>query len=179
MLGGVLTVEANERARVAGVLAQPNFERFPGHHCRSFSPEQLAHESGVLTYIDGVRIAEWFLAVNLRTMKTKMRWRAQLIMLCALVFMFALHAKTSVYSRTGPAKATPSTASKLWLSGQKMEVQSVDSGSGMLFWMAVLCLVGLYLHRELRARSAFLAPFPKNLPLRQVHRFLRPPPLHA
>ena len=96
-----------------------------------------------------------FLAVNLRTMKTKMRWRAQLIMLCALVFMFALHAKTSVYSGTGPAKVTPSTASKLWLSGQKMEVQSVDSGSGMLFWMAVLCLVGLYLHRELRARARF------------------------
>ncbi len=140
---------------------------------------QLAHKSGVLKYIDVVSIPGWLLAVNLRTMKTKMRWRAQLIMLCALVFMFALHAKTSVYSGTGPAKVTPSTASKLWLNGQKLEVQSVDSGSGMLFWMAVLCLVGLYLHRELRAHSAFLAPPPRNLPLRQVHRFLRPPPLRA
>ena len=97
-------------------------------------------------------------------MKTEMLWRSQLIVLCALVFMFALHAKTSVYSGTGRAKATPSTALKLWLSGQKMEVQSVDSTSGMLFWMAVLCLVGWYLHQGQRARSAFLAPPPRNLP---------------
>ena len=150
-----------------------------GDRCRTFSSRQLAHESGVLTYIEYVRVPGWCLAVNLRTMKTKTLWRAQLIMLCALVFMFALHAKTSVYSGTGSAKVTPSTASKLWLSGEKMEVQSVDSGSGMLFWMAVLCLVGLYLHRELKARSAYLAPPPRNLPLRQLHRFLRPPPLQS
>jgi hypothetical protein len=119
------------------------------------------------------------LAVNLQTMKPKNLWRAQLITLCALVFMFALHAKTSVYHGSGATEATPSTASKLWLSGQKMEVQSVESGSGILFWMALLCLVGVYLHRKLRAQSTFLTPPPRNLPLRQVYRFLRPPPLQA
>ena len=50
-------------------------------------------------------------------------WRGLLLMLCALVFMFALHAKTAVYNGSAPAKVTPSTASKLWLNGQKMEVQ--------------------------------------------------------
>jgi len=105
--------------------------------------------------------------------------RSLLLTLCVLVFMFALHAKTAVYDGGAPAKVTPSTASKLWLSGQKMEVQSVDSDSGVLFWMAVLCLIGLYLHRELRVRSAFLTPPPRNLPLRQMHRFLRPPPVQA
>ena len=118
-------------------------------------------------------------AVNLRIVQNERLWRALLLTLCVLVFMFALHAKTAVYNGGAPAKATPSTASKLWLNGQKMEVPSVDSSGGMLFWMAVLCLVGLYLHRELRVRSAFLAPPPRNLPLRQMHRFLRPPPVQA
>lgn len=112
-------------------------------------------------------------------MHTKTLWRAQLITLCALVFMFAWHAKTAVYNGGAGTKATPSTASKLWLSGQKMEVQSIDSSTGVLFWMAVLCLVGLYLHREFRVRSTFLTPAPRNLPLRQMYRFLRPPPVQA
>ena len=41
------------------------------------------------------------------------------VALCVLVFMFALHAKTAVYNGGAPAKVTPSTASKLWLNGQK------------------------------------------------------------
>jgi hypothetical protein len=100
-------------------------------------------------------------------------------MLCVLVFMFALHAKTAVYNGGAPAKATPSTASKLWLNGQKMEVGSIDSSNGVMFWITVLCLIGLYLHQELRVQSAFIPPAPRNLPLRQLHRFLRPPPVQA
>ena len=115
----------------------------------------------------------------MRTMNTKTLWRAQLLILCALVFMFALHAKTAVYSGSGPAKVTPSTASKLWLSGQKMEVHSVDSSGAALFWMALLCLVGLYLHRELRAPKRFFSPTPKKPSSATVHRFLRPPPVQA
>ena len=109
-------------------------------------------------------------------------WRLLLLTLCVLVFMFALHAKTAVYKGRATAKVTPSTAtaSKLWLGdGQKMEVRSVDSGGAALFWMAVLCLIGLYLHRELRVQSAFIAPAPRNIPLRYLHRFLRPPPVQA
>ena len=115
--------------------------------------------------------------VNRRKMQNETRRRALLLTLCVLVFMFALRAKTEVYSGGEPAKMTPSTASKLWVSGQKMEVQSVDASGDVLFWMAVLCLIGLYLHRELRVQSAFLPPPPGSLPLWQIHRFLRPPPV--
>lgn len=112
-------------------------------------------------------------------MQNETVWRGLLLALCVLVFMFALHAKTGVYNDGAPAKVTPSTASKLWLNGEKMEVRSVDSSGGTLFWMAVLCLIGLCLRRELRVQSAFIPPAPRNLPLRDLHRFLRPPPVQA
>lgn len=104
---------------------------------------------------------------------------AMLLALCALVFLFALHAKTAVYNGGAPAKVTPATASKLWLSGQKMEVRSVDSSAGVLFWMMALCLFGLCLQRESGVQSVFLAPLPRNLSLRYVQRFLRPPPIQG
>ena len=105
---------------------------------------------------------------------------AMLLVLCALVFMFAWHAKTAVYHGGAPAKITPSTASKLWLGGQKMEVLSVDSaGSAILFWMAALCLFTLFLHREPLVRSVFATPPPRNFSLRYVRRFLRPPPVQG
>ncbi len=117
--------------------------------------------------------------VNLRIMQNVRVRRTLLLTLCVLVFMFALHAKTAVYNGGASAKVTPSTASKLWLNGQKMEVRFVDSDSGVLFWMAVLCAIGLYLHRQLRVQSAFIPPAPRNFPLRYLHRFLRPPPVQA
>lgn len=98
-------------------------------------------------------------------------------MLCALVFLFALRAKTLVYNGGAPAKVTPSTASKLWLSGHKMEVRSTDSGNSILFWMAVLCLFQLFLCREPGVQSVFQTPPPTDLSRRYLHRFLRPPPV--
>lgn len=106
-------------------------------------------------------------------------WHAQLVVLCALVFVFALHAKTAVYNGGVRTNVTPSTASKLWLSGQKMEVQAADSASGVLFWVAALCLYGVYLHREARVRSAFLPPPPRILTERYMQSFLRPPPVQV
>lgn len=102
-----------------------------------------------------------------------------LLMLCALVFLFALHAKTAVYNGGAPAKITPTTASKLWLSGQKMEVLSVDSISAVLFWMAVLCLFTPFFRREPIVHSVFLTPPPRNYSLRYLQRFLRPPPVQG
>ena len=119
------------------------------------------------------------LSVNLRIMQNKGLWRALAIAFCALVFFFALHAKTAVYSGGASAKLTPSTACKLWPSGQKMEAQSFSAGGGVLFWMSVLCLFGPFFRREPRVNSAFLAPPPYYLPLRYLHRFLRPPPVLA
>src|SRR5271166_3976921 len=110
-------------------------------------------------------------------MRNKTLRRGLLFMLCALVFLFALRAKTSVYNGGAPVKVTPSTASKLWLSGQKMEVRSVDSGNGVLFWMAVLCLFQMFLYRERGFQSALITPPPTDLSRRYLHRFLRPPPV--
>ena len=105
---------------------------------------------------------------------------AMLLTLCALVFMFALHAKTAVYNGGGPTKVTPITASKLWLSGQKMEVRSVETTNAVLFWIAALCLFGLLLEREpLFTQSAFVTPLPRDFCLRYVRRFLRPPPVQG
>jgi hypothetical protein len=136
-----------------------------------------AHKFSVSTYSIG-RVG-LLPTVNPRNMQNERLRRVLLLTLCALVFLFALRAKTEVYNGSAPAKMTPSTASKLWLSGQKMEVRSVDSGTGVIFWMVVLCLIGLYLHRELRVQGAFLTPPPKSLLLWQIHRFLRPPPVQA
>lgn len=112
-------------------------------------------------------------------MQNERVWRMLLLTLCVLVFMFALHAKTAVYNGGAPTKVTPSTASKLWLNGQKMEVQSVDLESGMLFWLAVPCSIAPYLNLESRVQGAFIPPAPRNIPLRYLHRFLRPPPVQA
>lgn len=101
------------------------------------------------------------------------------VVLCALVFFFALHAKTAVYSGGAPAHATPSTASKLWVSGQKMEARSVGYDSAPLFWLVCLGVFGLYLRREPFAHSALICFSPGNLRLRYLHRFLRPPPAQS
>ncbi|MGA2905581.1 MAG: hypothetical protein ABSD98_17280, partial [Candidatus Korobacteraceae bacterium] len=63
-------------------------------------------------------------ALNLRIMQNKTLWRAMPVAFCALVFFFALHAKTAVYNAGPAGKLTPSTACKLWSSGQKMQAQS-------------------------------------------------------
>ena len=118
-------------------------------------------------------------ALNLRIMQSKKLWRAMPIAFCALVFFFALHAKTAVYDGGSRAKVTPSTASKMWTSGQKMEAPSVDPSGGLLFWMAVICLFAPYFHREPRVHCAFGTPPASNLSLWYLHQFLRPPPVQA
>jgi hypothetical protein len=101
------------------------------------------------------------------------------VALCALVFFFALRAKTAVYNGGAPAKVTPSTASKLWLSSQKMEVQPVDTNAAILFWMTILSFFALFLHREPRIQRIGITPLPRNISLLYLHHFLRPPPLKA
>jgi hypothetical protein len=116
----------------------------------------------------------------IKIMQNDRLWRTLLLSLCVLIFMFVLHAKTAVYNGDAPAKVTPSTASKLWLSGQKMEVHSADSGTRLLFWMGTLCLLyGVHLRRAPRVQGAFTPPAPRNFALRHLRRFLRPPPIPA
>jgi hypothetical protein len=108
--------------------------------------------------------------------KKEIAWRTLAVLVCALVFFFALHAKTSVYNGSG-VNVTPSTSSKLWLGGQKIQTHSLESNTGLLFWMAVLCLLILLVRRERLECSTPLVPAHSNLPLRYLHRFLRPPPV--
>jgi hypothetical protein len=119
--------------------------------------------------------------VNLRILQNKALWRIVAFAFCVLVFFFALHAKTAVYNGGAPVKVTPSTSSKLWLSGNKVEIRSADLSSGaMLFWMTVLCLFQLYLYRAApKLQTAFLTPPPRTFPLQQLHLFLRPPPVQS
>ncbi len=110
-------------------------------------------------------------------MQNRALWRTVLMTLCVVVFLFVLHAKTAVYNGGAPVKTTPSTASKLWVSGEKPQIPPVvNSSMGALAWMAVLCLYALHLHREPRVQSALLVPPRSDDSLRHLRRFLRPPP---
>jgi hypothetical protein len=95
---------------------------------------------------------------------------------CLLVFFFALHAKTAVYGAANQARITPSTASKLWSSGQKFDVDCFAPQSAPLFWPVLLTLLGLFLCEQPFIKAALIVPPPGNLRLRHLHRFLRPPP---
>ncbi len=114
--------------------------------------------------------------MSLRKKPNQMLWQTLALSFCALVFFFALHAKTAMYNGGTSTRVTPSTASKLWLSGQKIEVPPVDSGTAMVFWLAVVCLFGLYLQREPRVQNVVLHPPANDLSRWHIHRFLRPPP---
>lgn len=140
-------------------------------------PIASAYELVVSTYNN--QVGGFFTGVNLRTNQNKAWLRALTVAFCALVFFFALHAKTSVYNGGKTAKLSPSTSCKLWSTGQKMETKSFATGSGVLFWMALFCLFAPNFRPETRAHSAFAIPFPSNLLLRHLHRFLRPPPVLA
>jgi hypothetical protein len=120
--------------------------------------------------------------VSLQTAQTEHQerlWRALLLALCGLVFFFALHAKIAVYNGGAPVKATPSTASKLWVNGQKMQVRSDDSSPSALFVVTLLCLCGMFLQSVERVQSAVLTAPPNDRTLRYRRRFLRPPPVLA
>ena len=96
------------------------------------------------------------------------------VVVCALVFLFAYRAKTAVY---GPstARITPVTASKLWVSSQKMEPAAQNTAVG-LSWAIVLCFFALHRATKPLVRPAIKTPVPALLPFIELQRFLRPPP---
>jgi len=101
------------------------------------------------------------------------------VLFCVLVFFFALHAKTAVYGTAAQTKVTPSTSSKMWVSGQKMEAHVLPQSAVPLFWAAFVSLLGLVLLKQPRLQAASRVPPPSNLRLRHLHRFLRPPPFQS
>jgi len=111
--------------------------------------------------------------------RNKILCRAFIVLFCALVFFFALHAKIAVYNGGVAAKATPSTSAKLWTSSQKMEVPPLAYSTVTLFGCLFFALFGLNLRREPQLHGALSTPAPRNLRLRHLHRFLRPPPIQS
>jgi len=102
------------------------------------------------------------------------------VIFCVLVFLFALHAKTAVYGGAHQARVTPSTASKMWAGGEKLDFRAVVPQSAPPAWLMFVSLLGLYLFPEQRSyQNALVAPLPNNLRLRYLHRFLRPPPFQS
>jgi hypothetical protein len=105
------------------------------------------------------------------------RWRAALVTLCALVFLFAWHAKLAVY-RGNHVKATAATSSKLWLDGQKLVLPSIQSHSGVALW-AALSSLPLLARNDFRVHNSLLPPSAVNLTQHHLPCFFRPPPIHV
>ncbi len=106
-------------------------------------------------------------------------WPLLLLAMCVLVFLFAFHAKTALYNGSQPVKATPSTSSKLWLNGQKMEVPPMVMSVILPFCVALLFVYQLVLRPEVLKSALEDSPSPRRLRLWERHRFLRPPPFLA
>jgi hypothetical protein len=99
--------------------------------------------------------------------------------MCVLVFLFAFHAKTALYNGGQPVKATPSTSSKLWVNGQKMELPPIVSNPILPFCVALLFMYQLVLRPVVLSPTLEDSPSPRRLRLWELHRFLRPPPFLA
>ncbi len=95
----------------------------------------------------------------------------------AVVFWFALHAKTGVYGNNNSAKITSATSAKMWLNGQKATVEPSAQTGALLIWFAILFIHFLHLHRKFHIESSCPTPDPVRLRLLNWSRYLRPPPI--
>lgn len=100
-----------------------------------------------------------------------------LLVICFLLFIFVLQAKTAVYNGNAQVKVTPTTASKLWVDGHKWEDPSISSSVAILFWMVSLFLLALYRKPEWRAHSVRQTVHCRLSSRQHLQRFLRPPPI--
>jgi hypothetical protein len=95
----------------------------------------------------------------------------------AVVFLFAFHAKIGVYGSGPGVKATASTSAKMWLNGQRAEVELTAPSGSLLIWFAILFIHYLYLHRKGEIQTVFRVPAPVRLSLLHWRQCLRPPPI--
>jgi hypothetical protein len=98
-----------------------------------------------------------------------------MLALALFVFLFALHAKVSLYQPAGHG----GEASKLWVDSQKMDVLSAIENAGTAFVSLLAAVTFLFapLCRGPRPIAlAHHAPIPFLMSSFQPSRFLRPPP---
>jgi hypothetical protein len=102
-------------------------------------------------------------------------WRYLAPALALCVFLFSVSAKLAQYQHS---PLTPNTTSKLWLNGQKMELQSAapDQSVLVLAWAITLFGIGFLACRIIFFRSSHGAALPQRMSSYQVRLHLRPPP---
>jgi hypothetical protein len=102
-----------------------------------------------------------------------------IVLAAAVVFLFALQAKTGVYGNGHGTGVTSSTSAKMWLNGQRAEVELTAPSGSLLIWFAILFIHYLYLHlhRQFAVQTLFRTPAPVRLSLLHWRRCLRPPPV--
>lgn len=100
-------------------------------------------------------------------------WRFLLLLSCALVFLFAFHAKIAVYHN--PGHIDGSTSSKLWLNGSKLD-SDVSAPPMLAFWILASLLLWLAPIVERRFEVLRRSAVPVRSNRIFLERFFRPPP---
>ncbi len=96
-----------------------------------------------------------------------------MLALALFVFLFALHAKVSLYQSPGDGGV-----SKLWLNGQKMDVvNSLESAATALAGLLTVALFIFSLPSPYVRGWSYLEPAYLPTTSFEFSRFLRPPPL--
>jgi len=97
-----------------------------------------------------------------------------MLALALFVFLFALHAKVSLYQPAGHG----GEVSKLWLNGQKMDVvNSIESAATALAGLLTVALFIFSLPSPHVRGWSYLEPAYLPTTSFEFSRFLRPPPL--
>jgi hypothetical protein len=95
------------------------------------------------------------------------------VVLAVCVFVLALRAKLSLYDPPQVGSVNPASVSKLWVSSDK--VKPATAVFLPVLWFAALLSL-LPPARSILTSQAGHTPAPRHLTLRELYRFLRPPP---
>ncbi|MGC2323581.1 MAG: hypothetical protein WA463_13220 [Terriglobales bacterium] len=101
----------------------------------------------------------------------RLRWVVLALAVCVCVL--ALRAKLSLYDPPHPGSVNPVSVSKLWVSGENLK--AATPGLAPVLWLAALLSLLPPVPRVLRSELSS-APAPRYFTLRELYRFVRPPP---
>jgi hypothetical protein len=101
------------------------------------------------------------------------RFRWVVVALAVGVCVLALQAKLSLYDPPHAGSVNPASVSKLWVSGEKLKTATPVLWT--LLWLTALLSLLPPARRILRSEPGS-TPAPRHFTLRELYRFLRPPP---